>query len=176
MNSNGSLKSIVLVTFLAIGLAGCDKPGSTPGPAETAGKNIDQAVETAGNQIEQSAENAGDKIGQTLEKAGQKMDRMANTAGNKIEAAADKVGDKLGQQGKKADVAMDDTEITAKIKAAFFAEPGLRTLQISVLTVKGFVTLSGSVDSMANKERARVLAGAVAGVISVDNRLVAGGS
>ena len=164
MNSNGTFKPIVLVTLLAFGLAGCDKPAPTPGPAETAGKNIDQAVEAAGNKIERSAENAGDKIGRTLEKAG-----------NKIEAAADKAGEKLGQQGKKADVAIDDTEITAKVKAAFFAEPGLRTLQISVLTVKGFVTLSGSVDSMASKERARVLAGAVAGVISVDNRLVAGG-
>ncbi|MBS1196368.1 MAG: transporter [Proteobacteria bacterium] len=183
MNSKGSLKQIVLATLLAFGLVACDKPG----PAETAGKNIDQAVETAGNKIGQSAENAGnkigqsaenagDKIGQTLEKAGQKMDRMANTAGDKIEATADKVGDKLGEQGKKADVVIGDTEITAKVKAAIFAEPGLRTLQISVDTVKGVVTLTGSVDSMVNKDRARVLAGAVAGVKDVDNRLVAGAS
>jgi len=96
----------------------------------------------------------------------------AETAGKKIDQTADQVGDKLGEQGAKAGVAIDDTEITAKVKAAIFAEPGIKTLQISVDTVKGVVTLSGSVDSQSISNRAKELASAVAGVNDVENQLV----
>ncbi len=37
-------------------------------------------------------------------------------------------------KGEKASVAIDDAEITTKAKAAIFAEPGLKSLQISVDT------------------------------------------
>jgi len=114
---------------------------------------------------------ACDKPG-PAETAGKKIDQTAEEAGKKIGEAADKVGEKLGEQGVKAGVVIDDAEITAKVKAAIFAEPGLKTLQISVDTVKGVVTLSGSVDTLPNSDRARALAGAVAGVSAVENRLV----
>jgi osmotically-inducible protein OsmY len=55
---------------------------------------------------------------------------------------------------------------------AFFAESGLKTLQLSVETVKGVVTLTGSVNSASNSEMAQALAGAVAGVSGVKNQLV----
>jgi hyperosmotically inducible protein len=115
----------------AVGLAACDKQG----PAEKAGKSIDQA-----------AENAGDKM--------------------------DEASKKLGEQGDKAGVALDDTAITAKVKAAILAEPGLKVLQINVDTANGVTTLSGSVDSLQNSDRAKEIAGAVAGVKDVENRLV----
>ena len=104
--------------------------------------------------------------------AGQKIDQAANDAGNKISTTVDKVGDKLSEQSAKTGAAIDDAEITTKVKAAIFAEPGLQTLQISVDTVKGDVTLSGSVDTPAHSERAKGLAAAVSGVKNVDNRLV----
>ena len=85
---------------------------------------------------------------------------------------AESAGKKLDQTANKAGVAIEDTEITAKVKAAIFAEPGLKTLQISVDTVKGVVTLSGSVDSQQNSDRAKALAGAVSGVNAVENQLV----
>jgi len=106
------------------------------------------------------------------ETAGKKIDQTADEAGKKIGVAADKLGEKLGEQGEKAGVVINDAEITAKVKAAVFAEPGLKTLQISVDTVKGVVTLSGSVDSQSSSDRAKALAGAVAGVTEVENRLV----
>ena len=106
------------------------------------------------------------------ETAGKNIDQAADKVGEKMGEAADKVGDKLGAQSAKAGVAIDDTEITAKVKAAIFAEPGLKTLQISVDTVKGIVTISGSVDSLSNSNRAKSLAGAVVGVKEVENRLV----
>lgn len=105
------------------------------------------------------------------ETAGKSMGQAADDAGRKIGAATDKVVAKVEEQGTKTGTAMDDTEITARVKAAIFAEPGLKTLQIGVDTAGGVVSLSGSVDSSANSERAAALAGAVDGVKSVDNRL-----
>ena len=146
MKASGNLKLIGISMLLVAGLAACDKPG----PAETAGKKIDQTAEAAGKKMEQTAE----------------------VAGKKINEATEKVGDKLGEQGAKTGVAIDDAEITAKVKAAIFAEPGLKTLQISVDTLKGVVTLTGSVDSEPSSDRVKVLAGAVAGVTKVENKLV----
>ena len=114
---------------------------------------------------------ACDKPG-PAETAGKKIDQTADDAGRKINEAAEKVGDKLGEQGAKAGMVIDDAEITTKVKAAIFAEPGLKTLQISVDTVNGVVTLSGSVASQSNSDMANTLAGAVSGVNKVNNRLV----
>jgi len=114
---------------------------------------------------------ACDKPG-PAESAGKKIDSTADAAGKKITETVEKVGDKINTQAEKTGVAIDDAEITTKVKAAIFAESGLKTLQISVDTIKGVVTLSGSVDSQANSDRAKALASAVAGVTSVDNRLM----
>lgn len=157
MKTLNDFKLIGISILLAAGLAACDKPG----PAETAGKKIDQTADAAGKKIEQTVETAEKKIEQTVEAAEKKIDE-----------AADKVGDKMDEQGKKVSVAIDDAEITTKIKGTIFAEPGLKTLQISVDTIKGVVTLTGAVDSQASSDRAKLLAGAVAGVKEVDNRLV----
>ena len=136
MKTLDSFKLIGISLLLVAGLTACD---SKPGPAESAGKKIDQ-----------SATDTGNKIGETV----------------------DKIGNKLDEQSAKTGAAIDDAEITTKVKAAVFAEPGLKTLQISVDTIKGVVTLSGSVDTPANRERAKDLAAAVSGVKEVDNRLV----
>ncbi|MGB9195246.1 MAG: BON domain-containing protein [Azonexus sp.] len=114
---------------------------------------------------------ACDKPG-PAEKAGKSMDQTASEAKNKIGDTVDKAEKKMTEQSAKAGQAIDDTEITARVKAAVFAEPGLKTLQISVDTVKGVVTLSGTVDSQANSDKARTLAAAVADVKDVSNKLV----
>jgi osmotically-inducible protein OsmY len=106
------------------------------------------------------------------ETAGRNIDQTAADAGNKVRETVDKVGDKLNLQGDKTAVAIDDAEITTKVKAAVFAEPGLKTLQIGVDTVKSVVTLSGSVGTQSNSDKANALATAVAGVVRVENRLV----
>ncbi|MEI8385855.1 MAG: BON domain-containing protein [Nitrosomonadaceae bacterium] len=114
---------------------------------------------------------ACDKPG-PAETAGKKIDQTVGEAGKQIGIATDRVVEKLGEQSDKAVLVIDDAEITAKVKAAIFAEPGLKTLQISVNTMKGVVTLSGSVDSSPSSDMAKALAGAVAGVEEVKNRLV----
>ena len=114
---------------------------------------------------------ACDKPG-PAESAGKKIDQTADQAGRKLNEAADKMGVKLEEQGAKAAAVIDDAEITAKVKASIFAEPGLKTLQIGVDTVKGVVTLTGSVNSQASSDMAKSLAGAVAGVKEVSNQLM----
>jgi hypothetical protein len=113
---------------------------------------------------------ACDKPG-PAETAGKKIDQTASEAGRSISEASDKVGAKLSEQSAKTGVAIDDAEITAKVKASIFAEPGLKSLQIGVDTVRSVVTLSGSVDSQTSSDRVKALAAGVAGVNGVDNRL-----
>jgi hyperosmotically inducible protein len=95
----------------------------------------------------------------------------AEKAGKKIDEAVEKADKKITEQTSKAERVFDDTEITTKVKAAIFAEPGLQSLHISVNTIKGVVTLAGAVDSSANSSKANSLASAVVGVTSVDNKL-----
>lgn len=113
---------------------------------------------------------ACDKPG-PAETAGKKIDQTVNDAGKQIGEASDKVAVKMAEQNEKAGVAINDAKITTKAKAAIFAEPGLKILQISVDTVNGVVTLTGSVDSQANSDTAKALAGAVSGVLRVENQL-----
>jgi len=67
---------------------------------------------------------------------------------------------------------VDDSAITAKVKAAIFNEPTLKTMQISVETFKGAVQLSGFVDSEQSVNKAGAVARNVNGVVSVRNDLV----
>lgn len=53
-----NLKMCGVPVLFAIALTACDKPG----PAETAGKNIDQAVDKAGDKIDDAADKVKDKI------------------------------------------------------------------------------------------------------------------
>lgn len=67
---------------------------------------------------------------------------------------------------------VDDSAITAKVKAAIFDEPSLKSRQISVETMQNVVQLSGFVDSSQTKATAGDVARNVAGVRSVKNNLV----
>ena len=78
---------------------------------------------------------------------------------------------KMAAATDKMTAAVDDSALTAKVKAALLAEPGLRSAQISVDTKNGAVTLSGSVDSATSKDRAKEIASSVAGVATVVDQL-----
>lgn len=67
---------------------------------------------------------------------------------------------------------IDDSTITAKVKASIFEEESLKSLQITVVTFKGVVQLSGFVDSAKNADKAGQIASNVGGVKSVRNDLV----
>lgn len=64
---------------------------------------------------------------------------------------------------------IDDAAITAKVKAAIFNEPTLKSTEINVETFKGDVQLSGFVAQPADAQRAAEVARGVKGVTSVKN-------
>lgn len=67
---------------------------------------------------------------------------------------------------------VDDATITAKVKTAIFEEPSLKSMQISVETMKDVVQLSGFVDAQQSRGRAGDIARGVTGVRSVRNDLI----
>lgn len=66
---------------------------------------------------------------------------------------------------------IDDAVITAKVKAAIFNEPSLKSAEINVETFKGVVQLSGFVSSQAEINKATEVARSVKGVKSVENAM-----
>ncbi|HDX8378694.1 TPA: BON domain-containing protein [Aeromonas salmonicida] len=108
----------------------------------------------------------------SAEQAGKKIDDAASETGEKVDATVDKYEDKMTEQTAKSAQSWNDTEVTAKVKAEFLSEPGLKSMDISVNTVKGMVTLTGTVDSRINSDKASARAMAISGVKGVVNQLV----
>jgi len=73
--------------------------------------------------------------------------------------------------GRSAGEVVDDSTITTKVKAKLFDDDQLSGFAIKVTTFKGQVTLTGAVESAAQKARATVIAKNVSGVTSVNNLL-----
>ena len=109
---------------------------------------------------------ACDKSG-TSEMVGQKADDASET----ITQTMDEASTQLSETSELAGEFVDDATITAKVKSAILASTELRLLRVSVETVDGLVTLTGSADSKTNIEKAENLASAVEGVTGVENKL-----
>ncbi|MHB1764583.1 MAG: BON domain-containing protein [Gammaproteobacteria bacterium] len=103
--------------------------------------------------------------------AGKKIDQAGRDVGHAVGTAAHSTTHALGQAARSTGRAISDTAITAKIQAAILASPGLRIMKIDVTTTKGVVTLTGTVRSAKDSDRAAGLARAVDGVKGVHNDL-----
>jgi hyperosmotically inducible periplasmic protein len=153
MNMRPALLVTALVAAAAV-TVGCEQRGAN----DTFGKSTDQAPSKMAQQGPQGGQ-AGDtgKMGaQPALPGGQAIDKMAAQTGQ----AADKLAS-----------AADDSAITAKVKAAILAEPGLKSLQISVDTKGATVTLSGNVATDTLRDRAKQIAMATEGVRNVVDNL-----
>lgn len=111
-------------------------------------------------------------MGTALAAAGCDQRNSPETTGQKLDRAAGKVAATTSEAANKTADAIDDSALTAKVKAAILAEPGLKSLQIGVETHDSVVTLTGSVDSPPLKDRAKQIAASVAGVRDVVDNLV----
>ena len=108
----------------------------------------------------------------TLAACDQRNDAAARrTDSSTATAPATDTGQKMAAATDKMATAVDDSALTAKVKAALLAEPGLKSLQIGVDTKNGAVTLSGAVDSAASRDRAKEVASSVNGVSTVVDQL-----
>jgi len=66
----------------------------------------------------------------------------------------------------------EDSALAAKVKSALVADPDLRLLAIDTGVAGGVVTLYGTADTRAHRDKAKLVASSVPGVKSVNNQLV----
>ena len=132
---------VIATTATAFALAACGQSSDEA----TVGQQVDSAIA--------DTRTAAASVGQQVDSA---MDRARQAAGDMTEGAA---------------IAAADATITTQVNAALAADDQLRAVQINVDTEQGRVTMRGPAPSAAARERATVLAEAVHGVVSVDNRL-----
>lgn len=71
---------------------------------------------------------------------------------------------------------VDNSVLTAKVKTAIFNEPTLKSSEITVVTFKGEVQLSGFVSSIEQTNKAVEVAKAIPGVTAVKNDMRVKGS
>ena len=81
------------------------------------------------------------------------------------------VGYQLGKDERPASVVASDSAITTTIKGKYTADSIVSVFSIGVRTYEGNVTLSGSVHSIAARDRAVTLAKETDGVRSVDDQI-----
>jgi hyperosmotically inducible protein len=89
------------------------------------------------------------------------------TATEPTTGAADAAREKAGEAG----AVMGDAGITTAVKTKLLADPDVSGLKIDVDTANGVVTLSGNVNTAAEKRRAVELAKETTGVSSVKDQL-----
>jgi osmotically-inducible protein OsmY len=71
--------------------------------------------------------------------------------------------------GEKTGAYVDDSWITTKVKSDMVADNEVSARNISVTTVKGTVTLTGTAASWSEANKAAEIAHSVAGVVGVEN-------
>src|SRR5262245_20151383 len=109
---------------------------------------------------------SSDRFGQNLERE--------NTVTPPPDRTADASRPGPGMSGSTADAAkaIDDATLTNRVKSALESDSGLKSLTINVDTMAGVVTLKGTADSQANRQKAEQIASSVDGVRTVKNELV----
>jgi hyperosmotically inducible periplasmic protein len=75
------------------------------------------------------------------------------------------------QAANKTEQVIDDSVITTKVKSVLLADATVKGLNISVDTVGGTVTLTGTASSQDERAKAASLAASVEGVRNVVNRI-----
>jgi len=73
--------------------------------------------------------------------------------------------------GRSTGQVIDDSTITTKLKTLILEDSFMKGLAICVTTFNGKVTLTGAVETAAQKQKAEELARSVAGVKGVNNNL-----
>lgn len=67
---------------------------------------------------------------------------------------------------------VEDSVLTAKVKAALLKEPELKSLDVSVESLRGEVLLSGFVKDEVQRQKATKAANSVSGVVAVKDAMV----
>jgi len=175
---------LILIAALASFTAGCNRPEQatgTPPPKTTIGTEIDDSVVTArvkaalvadkeikGLDFKVETRKGEVQLSGFVDNQGQIDRALEITRG--VEGVKN-IDNKVSVKGAPTTVGnkVDDGLVTAKVKAALLADPGVKSLDIAVVTRKGEVQLSGYVDNQGQVDRAMDVARGVEGVRTVSN-------
>ena len=94
----------------------------------------------------------------------EQVSSSARTAATEARQATEKAANR-------AERVIDDSVITTKVKSVLLADATVKGLNISVDTVGGTVTLTGTAANQAERTQAEALAASVEGVRTVVNRI-----
>ena len=178
--------SVLAISLFVLPMAGIpNATAATDKPKQTVGEYIDDSVVTAGVKRKILEE----KMLSALEISVTTKDGVVTLSGNtdtaehsllaervaKLVDGVKKVVNELKVNGKTPQSAaeyIDDAAVTTAVKAHIMKEKGLSTLDISVKTQDGTVTLTGSTNSAEHSKLAETTAMQVNGVKRVNNMLV----
>lgn len=177
----------LLVGIVAVSIVGCGKAsdglGASP-PATSVGTELDDSVITSsvkaaliGDPDIKSFDfkvetRKGDVLLSGFVDNQAQLDR-ATTAARGV-AGVKSVQSNVTLKGAPTTVGnkLDDSVVTTRVKAALLGEESVRSSDISVVTQKGEVQLSGFVNNQIQMDRAMEIAGAIEGVRKVTNKMV----
>lgn len=92
------------------------------------------------------------------------------TGAERARDVASQVGQKTAEAAKTAQEALTDGSLTAKIKAKMALDDTVKALNLNIDTVDGVVTVTGTVRTTAERDRALALARETTGVKRVVDR------
>ena len=181
------LVATALAAWIALNLAGCGKPSETvtpPAPEITVGAQVDDAVITSGIKsalvsdplvkgfdLQVETRKGVVQLSGFVDSRAQ-IDRALALA--RAVPGVTEVENSVSLKGKPSTAAtkIDDATVTGRVKTALLADPDIRSFDISVLTHKSVVQLTGFVNSQAQIDRAVRIAAATEGASSVKNGLL----
>jgi osmotically-inducible protein OsmY len=121
-------------------------------------------------QQEQGTGSAAQGAAQDTQNAAEKANNAAQNAGDTTKNAAQNAGNDAKGTAKATSQASEDSMITTKIKAKLLAvSPGSTGSDVRVSTKSGAVTLTGTVSSEAERQRALDAANSTDGVEKVND-------
>lgn len=177
---------LALAGVTTLFIAGCNKPSDTTGappPATSAGTEIDDTVVTtrvksallADTDIKSFDFKVDTRKGEVqlsgfVDNQAQ-LDRAIAVA--RATEGVKSVDNKVTLKGVPTSVGnkVDDVVVTTKVKAALLADASIKSADITVVTRKGEVQLSGFVDNQGQIDRAIAVARGIEGVAAVSNQM-----
>lgn len=159
--------TLASLCFVLAAVGGCKKDESKPGQP-TSGDKVVEGAKKMGEGIVEGAKAAWEATKEGAKFVGDKVATGAKVVGEKVVAGAKVVGEKVAEGAKFVAAEATDTWITAKIKARVGVG---RLFGVSVDTVAGKVTLTGNVQTAAEKDEIEKFARETSGVKAIVNNL-----
>ena len=176
-----------LIGLAALTLTACNKPPEMvqePAPSITMGTQVDDAVITSGVKSALLGDEAIKSFDLQVEtrKGTVQLSGFVDSQAQIDQALAitrsvagvTEIENGVTLKGTPSTVGtkIDDASVTGRVKTALLADPDIKSFDISVVTFKGEVQLTGFVNNQGQIDQAKKIASAAEGATSVKNELM----